>query len=148
MSEQSIGPKYAHWAAYAVYQQRKAYGALECDAQDAAEETYDFYIANPPPSEQVEGVKYDSGKQDMTAIAYFPNALTAFAKVLDYGAKKYPSRDNWRKVPNLVPRYLAALVRHVFARIRGEILDPESGLPHLACAMCCIAFILEVEENK
>ena|ERR1017187_2719599 len=89
------------------------------------------------------GVKHDAGKSDLTAIAYHPNALAKLAAVLDYGAKKY-ARNNWSKVPNLESRYLAACIRHVFARARGEKLDPESGLPHLAHAMCCLAFILEL----
>jgi hypothetical protein len=64
------------------------------------------------------------------------------AKVLTFGAKKY-SEDNWRQVEGLQKRYLAAAMRHINAIQKGERLDPESGLHHLAHVMCCISFMLE-----
>ena len=35
-----------------------------------------------------------------------------------------------------MPQPLACALRHLAAFQRGEDLDPESGLPHLAHAMC------------
>ncbi len=85
-----------------------------------------------------EGVKYDAGKPDWSLLPY--RELEDVVRVLTYGAKKYPSPDNWKRVDNAKPRYLAAMMRHVTARIRGEMMDPETGLPHLAHAMCCLLF--------
>jgi hypothetical protein len=51
-------------------------------------------------------------------------------------------RGNWRHVPNSTYRYLKAMIRHIVAFCSGEINDPESGLPHLAHAGCCLLFLL------
>jgi len=91
------------------------------------------------------GRKDDSGKPDYSLIP--PFAIDALARVLTFGAKKY-SRDNWRKVPDAKNRYIAAALRHVFAYARGEKLDDESSEHHLAHAMCCLAFIVELDSDK
>lgn len=86
-----------------------------------------------------EGVKHDQGKLDLTLIP--PVLLEETARVLMHGAAKY-DRHNWVSVPDAPHRYAAALLRHVLAWQKGERLDPDSGLPHLAHASCCIAFLL------
>jgi hypothetical protein len=91
------------------------------------------------------GKKYDGGKPDYALLP--PLAIDAMVRVLTYGAKKY-GPDNWRKVPDLRRRYLSALLRHVFAHMRGETRDPETGENHLAHALCCVAFILELDEES
>lgn len=65
------------------------------------------------------------------------------AAVLGFGAEKYAA-DNWRKGMEWRRLYGAAL-RHLMAWERGEDLDPESGLPHLAHAGCCILFLLSYQ---
>ncbi len=57
-------------------------------------------------------------------------------------AEKYGAW-NWSMVSDLERRYLAAAMRHINAYRAGEMLDQESGLPHLAHAMCCLAFLIE-----
>jgi len=49
---------------------------------------------------------------------------------------------NWRKVPNARERYYAAALRHLEAWRADWIADDESGLHHLAHAMCCLHFLL------
>jgi hypothetical protein len=71
-------------------------------------------------------------------------AEEAIVGVLTYGARKY-SPGNWRKVPELERRYFAAARWHLSAWQRGERIDPESGLRHLAHAACCLVFLLEDE---
>ena len=85
------------------------------------------------------GVKYDDDKIRYDLI--HPEALKEFAQVLTFGSKKYDD-DNWKKVPGLKKRYTGACMRHFEAYRSGELLDPESGLPHLAHAMCCIMFLM------
>jgi hypothetical protein len=68
------------------------------------------------------------------------------AEVLTFGAAKY-SPDNWRKVEDAIERYTAAALRHINARRSGEYLDPESQKPHMAHAMCCIGYVLELEQE-
>jgi hypothetical protein len=87
------------------------------------------------------GTKHDSGKVDLTLIPY--SALEVEAKVWEFGAKKY-GRENY-KAGFPILRLLAALLRHTFAIVRGEDLDPESGLPHAGHARCCLGMIIECQ---
>jgi len=89
------------------------------------------------PETEAKGVKNDSGKKDYTLLPW--GALDEVVAVLAYGAEKY-DRDNWQHVEKF--RYGKALLRHVIAYCRGETLDPESGLHHLAHATCCCLFII------
>jgi len=85
-----------------------------------------------------EGVKADDGKPRMDLLD--PVAMAALSQVLTFGAAKYAAH-NWRKGIKQ-SRLIAALLRHVFAHLKGEDNDPESGLPHIAHAMCCCMFLL------
>lgn len=89
-----------------------------------------------------EGKKYDGEKPRMYLLP--PKALTEVAKVLTFGANKY-DEDNWKKLDNLQNRYTGAALRHIFAHMDGEELDPETGLDHLAHALCCLLFKLEAK---
>ena len=74
------------------------------------------------------------------------DALEGLAKVLTFGAKKYAAH-NWRKgIPN--SRLIAALFRHAFALLRGEQIDPESGLPHIDHLGCCWMFLSNNLKNR
>lgn len=84
----------------------------------------------------VSGKKCDSGKEPMVQglLAYFGRALRGVAAVSAYGAQKYSvpySDQNWRRVDNAKGRYADALVRHLEAYSRGEMIDQESGKPHV-----------------
>ena len=102
------------------------------------------------------GTKKDGGKLRLSLIPF--SSLEPVAKVLEFGAEKY-SVDNWQHVPNGPERYTDAALRHLHAHADGEWLDPESGLPHVAHAVCCLLFVLwfrrdvpadtfEVEDNS
>ncbi len=91
-----------------------------------------------------EGRKYDNGKPRYGLLK--PDSLEEMVKVLTYGANKY-SVDNWKHVDDLTNRYFDAAQRHIWAYRRGEMRDPESGLHHLAHAMCSLMFILETTLN-
>lgn len=88
------------------------------------------------------GIKYDGHKPEMHLLP--PLATLEVGKVLTYGAKKY-SPDNWRKLDNLQERYSSAAIRHLLAHMSGEVNDDETGMSHLAHALCCIMFKLEDE---
>lgn len=96
-------------------------------------------------SEKDLGMKYDSDKPMYNLLP--AGAINSLAEVLTFGAKKY-APNSWQHVPNGLERYRAALLRHTFAMQAGELIDPESGLPHSAHAMCCCAFINELERVK
>ncbi len=93
------------------------------------------------------GTKFDDTK---TPLAILPiEALEEIGKVLGFGAKKYAA-DNWRRGISH-RRLLGAALRHIFAFLRGEENDPESGRSHLAhaacCVMFCLTFVLEKRED-
>lgn len=71
-----------------------------------------------------------------------PMAIEEVVKVLTFGTAKY-APDNWRKCDDL-SRYRFAAMRHFEAYRKGEILDPETELPHLAHAICNLIFLLEL----
>ena len=86
------------------------------------------------------GRKFDGGKLEYGLLP--PNALEETVKVLTFGAQKY-ERNNWIHVDDGLRRYFDALQRHLWAWKKGEQIDPESGLHHLAHAMCCLMFLYE-----
>ena len=88
------------------------------------------------------GRKFDGGKLEYGLLP--PYALQETVKVLTFGAQKY-ERNNWIHVDDGIRRYFDALQRHVWAWKMGENIDPESGLHHLAHAMCCLMFLYERE---
>lgn len=85
------------------------------------------------------GMKFDTDKLRFDLIPAI--ATEGLAAVLTYGAKKYKP-NNWRSVD--AERYIAAFDRHWHAYNTGELLDHESGLPHLAHCMTNLAFLLEL----
>ena len=88
---------------------------------------------------QPAGIKHDDDKPRMALLSTY--ALTETAKVLNYGAQKYGA-DNWRAGIS-ARRLISAALRHILAFNDGEDNDPETGLSHLAHAMCMIMFELE-----
>ena len=95
--------------------------------------------------ENNDGVKFDNDKLMYDLLP--AQTIEGLVRVLTFGAKKY-SPDNWRKVPNATRRYYAALMRHVEAWRLGEVNDPESGMPHLSHALCCLVFLDQLGEFK
>lgn len=89
-------------------------------------------------------VKKDSGKLRYDLVP--PKVVEALADVLTFGAQKYEA-SNWVKAPAW-SRYVAALDRHLNAWRAGESVDPETGKPHLAHALTCLAFLHELERLK
>jgi len=91
-------------------------------------------------------IKHDSGKADWSLMPW--EAVEEINKVLEFGANKYAAH-NWQQGEGFrYTRVLNSLLRHVFAYMRGEDLDPESGLSHMAHAGCNVLFILYYIKNK
>jgi hypothetical protein len=87
------------------------------------------------------GHKCDQNKPRYDLVP--PEALDALARVLTLGAAKYTDR-NW-EAGMAWGRPFAACMRHLWAWWGGESRDPESGLSHLAHALCCVAFLIAYE---
>ena len=89
-----------------------------------------------------EGRKFDSEKPKMYLLP--PKAIIEVAKVLTFGAAKY-DEDNWRYLEDAQNRYSGGALRHIFSHLDGELQDPETNLSHIAHAICCLMFKLELE---
>lgn len=89
------------------------------------------------------GQKFDAGKPRPELIP--PSAITAAAQVFAFGAEKYDDR-NW-ELGISYGRLYGALQRHLNAFWNGEQLDPESGEPHTAHALCCLMMLHEHAVN-
>jgi hypothetical protein len=84
--------------------------------------------------------KSDSAKSrlDLTPAA----ALELVGHVLRIGGEKY-AEENWRLCKDPA-RYIGPILRHAMRHMKGEFLDRESGLPHLAHLVCSALFALDL----
>lgn len=93
-----------------------------------------------------EAVKFDKDKLDWSLLPF--EALEGTVKVLQFGANKY-ARSNWKIGGGFkYTRTISACLRHLFAYMRGQDLDPESGLSHIDHAMCNLVFLAYFIRNK
>ncbi|WP_430009865.1 dATP/dGTP diphosphohydrolase domain-containing protein [Methylophaga lonarensis] len=88
------------------------------------------------------GQKDDAGKLRFDLMPV--DAERMVVQVLTFGAAKYGA-ENWREVADTDRRYYAACRRHLEAWRAGELLDAESGQHHLAHAICCLLFLLQLD---
>lgn len=82
-------------------------------------------------------------KPPLSYVLDFGPALDRIAEVMARGAKKY-SRNNWKgggKNAELAVQ-LDSVMRHLTARMGGEIYDADMGTDHLANAACGLLFAL------
>lgn len=107
----------------------------------------------------MKGQKYDSEKPRWSLIPF--KQLTEVVKVLTAGAEKYDDY-NWQDVDNGKDRYFSAAMRHFAAWKEGERIDPETertgqkmgkidpetGLSHLAHAICNLLFLMWFDDKK
>lgn len=92
----------------------------------------------------IEFQKHDQGKPRYSLIP--PLAEEEMVKVLTFGANKY-APNNWQNVDDM-SRYVDAALRHIASYRKGERNDAETNLHHLAHAMCCLAFIVDLEKQN
>jgi hypothetical protein len=89
------------------------------------------------------GMKFDHGKPRYDLVPWA--ALDDVVRVLTYGAQKYAD-NNWQHVEGKEQRYPAAAMRHISAYLQGQKYDPETGLNHMAHAICSLLFILALDK--
>ena len=82
---------------------------------------------------------------DKLPLHLWPSTATALGSLglLD-GMLKY-GRSNFRAVGVRATIYIDAVMRHILAYLEGEDTDPDSGLPHMAHALACLAIIVEAQ---
>jgi hypothetical protein len=91
-----------------------------------------------------QALRYNMGKLEWSLVDF--DSLEGLVKVLEYGCHKY-ARNNWKKgMP--VTKVSESLMRHLFAFLRGEDVDPESGCRHISHVMCNAMFIEYIMREK
>ena len=121
-----------------------------------------------------QSLRYNEGKTQWSLLPW--DQLESMIKVLEYGAHKYSvfqddkgnlikgkditiedskkfklissGRDNWKKGFPLNELWDSNL-RHTKALMTGELLDNESGLPHIGHILCNVVFLsnMYLKEN-
>ena len=91
------------------------------------------------------GKKYDNDKLRWSLLPL--GALQDVVKVLEFGAKKY-APDNWKYVDQAEERYWNAAMRHIIAYKLESPTDSETGLSHLAHAICCLLFLINFDNQE
>ena len=91
------------------------------------------------------GMKFDKRKPRMSLMP--KGVINSVIAVLEFGAGKY-KEDNWKRVEDGRTRYYDATMRHVGAWWDGEKNDPETNMPHLAHAVCCLAFLMWLDDEQ
>lgn len=103
-----------------------------------------FSIPESTEKRYVDPVTGGQKGQKLEEYAYIPaHPLAEVARVYGMGAKKYEPW-NWSKGYPWSLSY-SALFRHIEAHRRGESLDPDSGLSHLAHAAFHLFTLMEFD---
>ncbi len=89
-------------------------------------------------------LRYNVGKLRWSLVDF--DALEDMVKVLEFGAKKYED-NNWKKGLK-TPEIFESMMRHMTAYMRGEDVDPESGLPHTGHILCNAMFLSYMQRFK
>lgn len=84
----------------------------------------------------MEALKNDTDKPRLELLD--ASFLEGIGRILAFGAKKYEDH-NWRKGLKTT-RTIGACLRHIFAWLRGEDNDIETGENHLLHAGCELMF--------
>ena len=118
---------------------------LRCDICNLEWELGDLSARCPRAEEtpKMEGKKNDQYKSRVDLID--PEFINEVGCILHMGAEKY-NEYNW--INGMAwSRPTAALLRHLGAWQRGEDLDPESGLSHLAHVAANVMFLMNYQRN-
>lgn len=75
------------------------------------------------------GDRFNAKKAKLSFLFQFPTAIKGVSIVGTFGAEKY-SKNNWKKGLNHT-EVVDSLMRHLSSYMDGEMVDPESGLPHV-----------------
>lgn len=109
------------------------------EARNKAPEILHEAVGDPAKVYEAIGRKDDDGKAKWHLLPL--EVLGDVVDVLAHGAKKYGER-NWQNFgDDARDRYYNALMRHLVAWHAGETNDRDSGLPHLAHALCNLLFL-------
>jgi len=92
-----------------------------------------------------QGMRFNSGKPQLSYMLDASVAMNGMCQVFAFGADKY-DRNNWKNgFP--INEVMDSLLRHMQAVANGEILDAESGLPHVDHITCNAVFLATFGER-
>jgi hypothetical protein len=112
--------------------------------KEVNEEADEFMKALSDRDKQEQALRYNQGKLQWSLVDF--DSLEGLVRVLEHGAAKY-APDNWKKgMP--VTQVSESLMRHLFAFLRGEDVDPESGCRHISHVMCNTMFLEYIMREK
>jgi hypothetical protein len=112
--------------------------------KEIVNEVDDFMQALVARDKEQQALRYNQGKLEWSLVDF--DSLEGLVRVLEYGKNKY-ARDNWKKgMP--VTQVSESLMRHLFAYLRGEDVDSESGCRHLSHVMCNVMFLEYIMREK
>jgi len=87
--------------------------------------------------------KRAEGKPRLDLVPY--SVIEAMARQMEYGATKHGLHD-WRKGLPWSER-AGSILRHFYAWLEGEDIDPESGRPHLDAVFTQVGMLIEYRET-
>jgi hypothetical protein len=92
-------------------------------------------------------IHLDEGKPRVDLLPVW--SLVEAGRVMEYGTKKY-GEHNWSKHAGrwAWTKLIGSALRHIFAWMRREDFDEESGLPHLAHAIVNLMMLLDLQSTK
>ena len=75
-------------------------------------------------------MRFNKGKAEWNLLDF--DFIEEMVKIMAFGMKKGYPRNNWKQPVKDIGDIDNSMMRHVIDDIRGEFLDNESGLPHVA----------------
>lgn len=89
--------------------------------------------------------KYDQGKLRWDLLPL--NLIEKIVEIYTFGAEKY-GPNTWQNLEDGYNRYKAAMFRHLMEFEKGNVIDDESGMEHLAHMVWNGIAMLHASENE